>query len=490
MTALPEDEDRTSLEADRADTMLRALAGVDRADRRHTPVELQSFVGQVIGQKYRIDRLLGSGGMGAVFEAEQLNTQKPVALKLMLTTAPDEARRARFVREAQAAGRIQHPNVVDIYDVGFDGELAFLVMERLRGEDLRGRLTRGPLSTREALQLFVPLLRGLSEAHRSGVIHRDLKPENVLLHQAGEGAPVEPRIVDFGISRIVHAAERGPASRLTDTGAFVGTPSYAPLERLRGESEGDVRGDLYAVGVMLYEALTGSLPYEATGFGDLVARISQDDVVPPRQLNPELGAELSRVVLWAMARHAEQRPASAEALIAAFERALSAPETPARRRAWARWTRTVGVLAGVSLTVVALTLLRTRERTPSAAQVTGAISPAPTPVASAAEPNEPAVLAPASPVELPPAQPARVRRTSEKPVASAVDKPIAKGSLTVLVFPYGKVWVDGALRGESPVSLELDVGTHEVTAGQRVPGASKSVVVRKGEHAQVVFDPQ
>jgi serine/threonine-protein kinase len=279
--------------------------------------------GQVIGGKYRIEEKLGKGGMGAVFRATHVVSAKQVALKWMLRPASDERARQRFTREARAAGRIDHPNVVDVYDIGQDGDASYLVMELLRGESLRDRLARGRLSPSAVVDLLLPAMRGVAAAHREGVIHRDLKPDNVFLCRAPDGQPREAKVLDFGISA-VSTPEPDAQTTLTKEGAVLGTPAYMSPEQLESVRSADARTDVYAFGVILYQALTGSLPFEAESYSALVVAIVNADPLPPRRLNTEIPVELERVVLKALEKDRDRRVPSMEALIAAVQPFASA----------------------------------------------------------------------------------------------------------------------------------------------------------------------
>jgi len=274
--------------------------------------------GDVVADKYRIEQLIGVGGMGAVFSAIHQFTGKRVALKWMLPElAKDADAVARFMREAHAAGRISHPNVVDVYDVGQHASSYFLVMEFLQGEPLTSALARRDLTPAEVLTLLLPAMRGVAAAHRQGVVHRDLKPDNIFLAYEEDGVRREAKVLDFGISKLSN--EETTNMRLTRTGAVVGTPYYMSPEQIRGSHTLDKRADIYAIGVILYEALTGQVPFHADTYGALVLEIATGTPKSPDEIVPTLPPELSRVVLRAMARDIPSRYPSMESLIAALE---------------------------------------------------------------------------------------------------------------------------------------------------------------------------
>lgn len=275
--------------------------------------------GDLVASKYVIEQILGEGGMGAVFAATHRFTGKQVAIKWMLPElARDEDAVHRFMREAQAAGRINHPNVVDVYDVGQHEDSFFLVMELLRGEPLTSALSRRDLTVRELLDLLLRAMRGVAAAHRQGVVHRDLKPDNIFLAYEDDGVGREPKVLDFGISKVSNEGQK-VNPRLTRTGAVVGTPYYMSPEQIRGSDSLDRRADVYAFGVILYEALTGQVPFIADTYGALVLEIATGTPKLPDELVPGLPGDLSRIVMRAMARNAPERFPDMESLIHALE---------------------------------------------------------------------------------------------------------------------------------------------------------------------------
>ena len=275
-------------------------------------------IGDVVADKYRIESMIGEGGMGAVFAASHALTGKRVALKwLRPELAANEAAVRRFMREAQAAGRIDHPNVVDIYDVGQHQGSTFLVMEFLLGEPLSARVARGPIDLDEALALLLPAMRGVSAAHSMGVVHRDLKPDNIFLCRGPDGAVREPKVLDFGISKV--SSGDGQNLRLTRTGAVMGTPYYMSPEQIRDSAEIDQRTDVYGFGVILYETLTGRVPFDGESYSSLVLQIATGTPPPLRQLLPGVPIALEKVVQKAMAREQTDRYADVATLVRALE---------------------------------------------------------------------------------------------------------------------------------------------------------------------------
>ena len=271
-------------------------------------------VGTVVAGKYVIEGLLGRGGMGAVYRAQHQFTQRRVALKWLL--ADDEAMRMRFIREARAMGALEHPNVVGILDIGEDQGAVYLVMEFIEGETLRAHLNRQPVSPARAVALLMPALEGIAAAHQAGIVHRDLKPANLFVCLDRDGTAYGTKVLDFGVALSMRPS--GSGLGLTQSGAVVGTPRYMAPEQIRGDRRVDARADQFAMGLILYEALTGRLPYDAAVYEALVVEIAT--VAPP---NPQLFVSglpdaLASVVLKALAKNPDDRFAD----IASFARAL------------------------------------------------------------------------------------------------------------------------------------------------------------------------
>ncbi len=267
--------------------------------------------GHVIEGKYRVERLIGEGAMGAIYEAVHLGLERRVAIKLL---RPAFARRphivARFQREAQAAAAIGSDHIARVSDVGQTGDgLHFLVMELLRGEDLASVLQReGALAPDRAARLIAQACRGVGAAHQNDIVHRDLKPGNLFLTTRDDGSEWI-KILDFGVAKFLDAPELG-LPQLTETGSTLGTPYYMAPEQASGAKEVDHRSDIYSLGVILYEMLTGVRPYQAATFHQLMVLLATSDPPPPRSLRPEIPPGLEAVALRAMAKEREDRFAS------------------------------------------------------------------------------------------------------------------------------------------------------------------------------------
>jgi serine/threonine-protein kinase len=247
--------------------------------------------------RYDIIRLVGTGGMGHVYEAILSDLHKRVALKIMLPEGSrvDEERRARFVREARAAARVRHPNVVEIFDVGLNDDVPFLAMEFLEGVDLRAMFKQGPLAPEALLETFLPVVAAVRAAHEAQVIHRDLKPENIFISVEANGE-TRPMVVDFGISKVTDPSQQN----MTATAMIMGTPLYMSPEQARSARDIDGRTDQYALAVMLYEGLGGRCPFDAQSLYALMLQKAEGRVTELRKLRPGLPEPLYAVIERAM----------------------------------------------------------------------------------------------------------------------------------------------------------------------------------------------
>lgn len=264
--------------------------------------------GSIIGGKYRLRRLVGRGAMASVWAGIHETLGRPVAVKCFHgESEPDGEMVARFMQEARATAAVQHRYVIDIFDFGAtETHEPFMVMELLQGDTLAERLNWGPaMPLKTFLNIIDMSLSGLNAAHKAGIVHRDLKPENIFIVHDEDGG--FPKLLDFGISLISRKSYQSrKVDRLTQEGTIVGTPYYMSPEQVRGK-ELDPRTDIYSMGVIMYEVLTGQLPFEAYETGDLLVKIATEDAVPLSGVRPELGEGLSGIVEKAMSRHVHER---------------------------------------------------------------------------------------------------------------------------------------------------------------------------------------
>lgn len=265
--------------------------------------------GTILGG-YEIVSFIAAGGMGSVYCARNRILGDLRAIKVILPSLsanPEFVQ--RFVREAQLAARIQHPNVVKMLEPAMDGSTMFLPMELLEGESLQDLARREtPLHPQVAIDLMIPVCAGVHAVHQAGIIHRDVKPANVFLAKDAQGNVV-PKLIDLGAARDIDSGEQ------TNTGAVIGSAHYMPIEQAAGRKDIDLRVDVYALGVMLYLLLTRKRPYENDESGVAMAKVLQGaSFARPREIAPWIPEPLEQIVLAAMAREREQRPTSAMAV--------------------------------------------------------------------------------------------------------------------------------------------------------------------------------
>jgi serine/threonine-protein kinase len=277
-------------------------------------------IGQLIEGKYRIVELIGEGGMGAVYLGENVRIQRKVAIKVLHGAFSSNVEVAqRFEREAQAAGRIGNDHILEVLDLGeLPGGDRFMVMEHLDGETLAHRIKRlGRMSPQQIAPLATQMLAGLAAAHAAGIVHRDLKPENIFILKEKAGKKDYVKIIDFGISKF--APLSGDAMKMTRTGVVMGTPYYMAPEQASGSRDADARSDLYAVGVMLYEAVTGRVPFDAPTFNQLMFQIVLSEPPPPQTAVPDLDPAFASIVSKGMARDVNHRFQSSAEFSGAIE---------------------------------------------------------------------------------------------------------------------------------------------------------------------------
>lgn len=278
------------------------------------------LVGSTIQGRYHVVRLLGDGGMGAVYKAADQVLRRFVAIKLLHPeTAANPSAVERFVREARSSAAIGHPNIIDILDFGYENESPFLVMEYLRGRSLSEAIAdEGRMSVERSCNIATHALAGLAAAHDRGILHRDLKPANLMLI-ALLGDRDFVKLCDFGFAALVQPSVRIDGGKsLTPARTLVGTPAYAAPERLRGDDTRDPRMDVYSIGVVLFEMLAGRRPFDAPTFRELARKVRQDQPPSLLALRNDVPPSLDRVIRRALAKDREDRWASAEEFAAAL----------------------------------------------------------------------------------------------------------------------------------------------------------------------------
>ena len=289
--------------------------------------------GALLAGRYRVGRMLGSGGMGAVFAAEHVDLNEPVAIKVLLhdgsTQASAEAL-SRFMREAWAASKIKSEYVARVNDLGrLANGTPYIVMEYLDGNDLEALLrVDGPLQVELAVELTLQACEALAEAHALGIFHRDLKPSNLFCVQRSDGLRAV-KLLDFGISKITRASTDSDP-RLTSTATTLGTPLYMSPEQMRSGRLADERSDIWSLGVIIYEILSGHVPFSAENLADLAVKIATETPAPLSDLRPEVPAALSQAIARCLDKERSQRFAN----VAELARAL-APFGPSRALAHA-----------------------------------------------------------------------------------------------------------------------------------------------------------
>jgi serine/threonine-protein kinase len=451
--------------------------------------------------RYLIADRIGQGAMGVVYRARDPIIDRVVALKTIDPHLSGEALREfneRFFHEAKSAGRLGHPNIVTIYDAGEAGGVAYIAMEYLEGHSLRQILDdHPPLAISRVLEIGAQVARGLAYAHEHGVVHSDVKPANVILANGRR-----PKLTDFGIARVAGAP----------TGELAGSPKYMSPEQVRGEPL-DGRTDIFSLGAVLYELLTGKQPFTGEDVAAIVRSVLEHEPPPPSTLDPRVPAAVDKVVARMLAKRVEDRYTSARRVmrhlagladvLGAEDRARAVPEVPSARPArepgGEETTVVLGAadasppprgrryaLAAAALAVVVamgVTLATRKDASdgpPPAARVAPpapavAVAPpaaAPAPEAPAAAPEK--VIEPPPPVaKAPVPRPARKPAPAPAPVASLPEpEPLPKAlppsrevaTLQLAVSPWGEVFIDGEPRGTTPPlsAIQVAPGTYRV----------------------------
>jgi serine/threonine-protein kinase len=328
---------------------------------------LDGMVGTVLEQRYEIQRKIGQGGMGAVYEATHKLIGKRVAVKVLLDKyAQKDQIVARLEQEARLASSIGHSNIIDITDIGqtTDGRM-FVVMEYLEGESLGALIGRvGRLEHGRAIAIARQVASALGAAHQKGIVHRDVKPENVFLLSRDGSRSDFVKVVDFGISKSLRPEDGSDSPRLTQTGMVLGTPLYMSPEQARGDEELDHRIDIYALGVILYEMVTGEVPFRGSNYLNILSQVLADEPPPPREHDPNISPDLEAVILKALEKDRSHRYQSMQELAADLSllegdslSTTGARITASRRRrkrAPHSPLKLVGWVAAVSVTIAAV----------------------------------------------------------------------------------------------------------------------------------------
>jgi serine/threonine protein kinase len=271
--------------------------------------KVDPYLGKLIRGRYQVHKKLGEGGMGTVYLAEQMSVGRKVALKLLQGSyAADEEFIGRFRREARLAASLSHPNIVTLYDFdqADDGSL-FIAMEYLPGHKLSDVIREdGPLEIRRTSRLALQIAEGLGAAHRAGVIHRDIKPDNIMV--VGENGSEEIKLMDFGIARL---RDTGSSTQLTRSGLIMGTPAYMAPEQAEG-TEVSEKTDIYALGIVLYEMLSGTVPFKASTPAAVLVKQIQESPIPLRKLRRDLPAALERTIMQALEKQPARRQKNAD----------------------------------------------------------------------------------------------------------------------------------------------------------------------------------
>jgi serine/threonine protein kinase len=338
---------------------------------------MQPFLnaGEQLG-KYRILSFLGAGGMGEVFLGEDPQLGRRVAVKLLPRAATqDSHRRQRFVTEARAASALNHPHIVTIYELGQDGDRDFIAMEYIEGESLRELLRRGSLPLKKAMGIIAQTASALAAAHGAGIVHRDIKPENLMVSRSGD-----VKVLDYGLAKLAErdsmpGSGSGTTALKTEPGKVMGTVAYMSPEQAEGRPV-DHRSDIFSLGVVMYEAVTGKLPFEATSSIEQLHKIITVEPPSPLELNPRLPAGVESVLQRALAKNPEERYQHAgdfrlDLLRLAEQPVATHVSIAPRRQALALLGMlAVGVAAGIALSIATSRLNRAKQRPFSLSNVT------------------------------------------------------------------------------------------------------------------------
>jgi len=415
-------------------------------------------VGDVLAGKYRVEAILGMGGMGVVVEATHLDLQELRAIKLMLPDAIEEKEMVdRFMQEARSAGRLKSEYVARIHDVGrLDNGSPYIVMEHLEGADLRAVLKkRGRLAAPEAIHYALQACEALAEAHALGIVHRDLKPANLFLTTRTDGTPCI-KLLDFGISKVLGAADL----EMTKTQTVLGSPSYMSPEQMRSPRNVDARTDIWALGVILYRLLTGELPFRAESVPELVTKVAQGAPKNPSSIVTDLPADLDAVLLRCLERDLSRRYANVGELSSAL-----LPFAPSEARASIE--RIARVLASAS---------HGRGALPSVPRVTPTIERAGA-----------SILADTSPVTV--SVPATTPGITAPTASTASGAPVAGQPGPPMRVASGDAWVNTAFGGGTIAVHRWKLWAVGAAAGALVLGGVVALVASRLSQPTLIASP-
>ncbi len=411
------------------------------------PTPEDTLVGKRLG-RYRIVRFIGQGGFARVYLAVDESLDRQVALKVLLRSAAETPEFVkRFQREARVAARLDHPNIVKIYDVGFDEGLYYLAMAYVDGGSLQALLVnQRSLPVAKKIGILRQVARALDYAHRAKVVHRDVKPSNILLGKDGTAY-----LTDFGIAKAAWS------TRVTMTGASLGTPEYMSPEQANGKKEVDYRTDLYSLGVIAYEMLSGRRPYEGENPLSVLYKIVHEQVPPPQKFNKDIPPAAEQVLLRALAKEPQDRFKSGEDMVRALEIAFAGKKTPTplpNPRMTKRNPLPIGALGIVGLAVVVGGLVLLGGRPPMSDRLPSATAWAEAPTLSGSPVSSPTLRAP-SDSATPPSQVATL--VAAAPSASAV------GGLDVVTATPGGGSTRPGVGTRTPTPRTSAAGTNTLT---------------------------